>query len=70
MYLFVSSLISFTGNICVKDKATVATRNMFPLEGRQCVLEVFDKAIADHSPCMTARQQNNRSVPFVRESDR
>lgn len=43
MSLFVSlcwdSLTSFTGNICAKDKATVATRNMFPLEGRQCVME-------------------------------
>ena len=68
MFLW-DSLTSFTKNICAKDKANVATRNMFPLEGRQCVLEVFDKAIADHSPCMAARQQNN-PMPFVRESDR
>ena len=45
-----NSLTSFTGNICAKDKATVATRNMFPEEGRKCVCDVFDRAIKDYAP--------------------
>ena len=45
-----NSLTSFTGNICAKDKATVATRNMFPEDGRKCVCSVFDRAIKDYAP--------------------
>jgi hypothetical protein len=44
------SLSTFTRNICAKDKATAATKNMFPDQGRGCVCEVFDRAILDMSP--------------------
>ncbi|KAL3794036.1 hypothetical protein HJC23_008924 [Cyclotella cryptica] len=44
------SLTTFTRNICAKDKATVATKNMFPEEGRGCVCDVFDRAIRDVAP--------------------
>lgn len=45
-----NSLTSFTANICAKDKATVATRNMFPDEGRKCVCNVFNDAMGDLAP--------------------
>ncbi len=45
-----NSLTSFTSNICVKEKASVATKNMFPEEGRKCVCDVFDRAIHDLAP--------------------
>ena len=44
------SLTTFTRNICAKDKATVATKNMFPMEGRGCVCHVFEEAIRDVAP--------------------
>ncbi|KAL7534035.1 hypothetical protein ACHAXR_005592 [Thalassiosira sp. AJA248-18] len=45
-----NSLTAFTANICAKDKATVATRNMFPDEGRKCVCDVFNEAMSDLAP--------------------
>ena len=45
-----NSLTAFTGNICAKDKAVTATRNMFPESGRKCVCDIFDEAINDHAP--------------------
>jgi hypothetical protein len=45
-----SSYTSFTANMCAKDKATVATRNMFPEEGRRCVCDVFAEAMKDLAP--------------------
>ena len=39
----------FTG-ICARDKATVATRNMFADEARSCVAQVFDDAFKDMAP--------------------
>ena len=44
------SLTSFTANICVKDKATVATKNMFVEDGRKCVCDVFETAMGDLGP--------------------
>jgi len=45
-----NSLTAYTQKMCAKDKATVATKNMFPDEGRACVCSVFDEAMNDHSP--------------------
>ncbi|KAL3777196.1 hypothetical protein ACHAWO_013077 [Cyclotella atomus] len=45
-----NSLTNFTKGICAKDKATVATKNMFPEEGRGCVCDVFEKAVSDLAP--------------------
>jgi len=45
-----NSLTAFTANICAKDKAVTATRNMFPESGRKCVCDIFDEAIKDHAP--------------------
>jgi hypothetical protein len=43
-------MTSFTTNICAKDRAIVATRNMFPDEGKKCVCDVFDAAVKDYAP--------------------
>lgn len=43
-------MTSFTTNICAKDRAIVATRNMFPEEGKKCVCDVFDAAVKDYAP--------------------
>mmetsp|Transcript_30046 Transcript_30046/g.36660 ORF Transcript_30046/g.36660 Transcript_30046/m.36660 type:complete len:251 (+) Transcript_30046:95-847(+) len=40
----------FTKSICTKQRATVATRNMFPDEGKDCVCDVFQSAMKDVSP--------------------
>jgi hypothetical protein len=45
-----NKMTSFTANICAKDTATRATRNMFPENGRQCVCDVFDMAMKDLTP--------------------
>lgn len=45
-----NSFAQFTANICVKEKATIATRNMFPEEGRKCVCDVFEEAMNDMAP--------------------
>jgi hypothetical protein len=45
-----NKMTSFTANICAKDTATRATRNMFPEFGRQCVCDVFDMAMKDLTP--------------------
>lgn len=43
-------ITSFTTNICARDRAIVATRNMFPEEGKKCVCDVFDAAVRDYAP--------------------
>ena len=43
-------MTSFTTNICAKDRAIVATRNMFPDEGKTCVCDVFEAAVKDYAP--------------------
>ena len=45
-------MTSFTTNICAKDRAIVATRNMFPDEGKKCVCDVFESAVKDYAPFM------------------
>jgi hypothetical protein len=40
----------FFKSICVKDRATIATKNMFPSQGRDCVRAVFEAAMKDDSP--------------------
>eukprot|EP00553_Chaetoceros_curvisetus_P010284 CAMPEP_0204634980 /NCGR_PEP_ID=MMETSP0717-20131115/30536_1 /ASSEMBLY_ACC=CAM_ASM_000666 /TAXON_ID=230516 /ORGANISM="Chaetoceros curvisetus" /LENGTH=195 /DNA_ID=CAMNT_0051653579 /DNA_START=49 /DNA_END=636 /DNA_ORIENTATION=+ len=42
--------LSFTKRLCVKEKARVATKNMFPDLGLQCVGAVFEEAMKDHAP--------------------
>jgi hypothetical protein len=60
-----NSLTAYTQKICAKDKATVATKNMFPDEGRACVCSVFDEAMNDHSPFSPEQKINP-----LRASDR
>lgn len=55
--------------ICSKDKATVATKNMFPDEGRGCVCSVFDEALNDRMPFAPIQKQQARKNPH-RASDR
>lgn len=45
-----NSSMSFTKRYCSKEKARVATKNMFPDEGLQCVAAVFEEAIDDYAP--------------------
>jgi hypothetical protein len=52
-------MTQFTANICAKDTATRATRNMFPEHGRQCVSDVFDVAVKDLSPFVVGEDAKN-----------
>lgn len=40
----------FFKTICVKDRATIATKNMFPSKGQDCVRQVFEDAMNDRTP--------------------
>jgi len=40
----------FTKAYCVRDRAAVATSNMFPKDGRHCVAQVYEEAMKDLSP--------------------
>lgn len=42
--------MSFTKRFCVKEKARVATKNMFPDLGVQCVGAVFEESMRDKEP--------------------
>lgn len=42
--------ISFTKRYCAKEKARVATKNMFPDLGTKCVAAIFEEAMADKAP--------------------
>jgi inner membrane protease ATP23 len=42
--------MSFTKRYCAKEKARVATKNMFPDVGLQCVAAVFEEAMLDKAP--------------------
>jgi hypothetical protein len=42
--------LSFTKRYCAKEKARVATKNMFPDLGNKCVAAVFEEAMADKAP--------------------
>lgn len=37
-------------NLCIKTKATIATSNMFPKQGKHCVNQMFDVAMKDLQP--------------------
>lgn len=63
-----NSLTAFTGKMCSKDKATVATKNMFPDTARKCVCDVFEDAMNDHSPF--GEPNLKRRVTTTRASDR
>ena len=66
-----NSLTAFTGRMCSKDKATVATKNMFPDTARKCVCDVFEEAMNDHSPFGEPNLNNlKRRVTTTRASDR
>jgi inner membrane protease ATP23 len=57
-----NSSMSFTKRYCSKEKARVATKNMFPDEGLQCVAAVFEEAIDDYAPFdmqEEAKDENN-----------
>ena len=57
-----SSLTNFTKGICVKDKAGVATGNMFPDGGRGCVCDVFEVAMADLAPLGLEKKINSSGL--------
>jgi len=42
--------MSFTKRYCVKEKARLATKNIFPDVGLQCVAAVFEEAMKDKGP--------------------
>jgi len=42
--------LSFTKRYCVQEKARLATGNMFPKTGRDCVGKVFEEAMKDYAP--------------------
>lgn len=56
------SYTSFTTNMCARDKATVATRNLFPEEGKKCVCDVFNDAMNDLSPFSFADGEKGNDV--------
>ena len=61
-----NSLTKSMQRICSKDRATVATKNMFPEEGRGCVCSVFDEAVEDYVPFGVGRGKRS----LQRASDR
>jgi len=65
-----NSFAQFTANICVKDKATVATRNMFPDEGKKCVCDVFTEAMNDMAPfnVKSGYAKGNNNSPSPRQN--
>ena len=58
-----SSLTNFTKGLCAKEKASVATRNMFPDTGRACVCDVFEKAMSDVAPLGLKVDLNRTNLP-------
>lgn len=50
----------FTKSYCIREKATVATENMFPEKGRTCVCSVFEKALKDMSPFSSGPKSSSR----------
>ena len=41
---------NFMKRYCAKERAMVATKNMFPLLGAQCIQQVFEEAYNDVAP--------------------
>lgn len=58
-----SSLTNFTKGLCAKEKASVATKNMFPDIGRACVCDVFEKAMSDSAPLGLNVDLNKAKLP-------
>jgi len=59
-------LNSFFAGICARDKATVATRNMFADEARSCVAQVFDDAFKDMTPFDKRGDTDGQSSDFLK----
>jgi hypothetical protein len=53
--------MSFTKRYCAKEKARVATKNMFPDVGLQCVAAVFEEAMKDKEPFFEKKESRMRS---------
>jgi len=41
---------NLTKKICVWETAKLSTMNMFPQEGKECLLHVFEEAMKDMTP--------------------
>ena len=59
-------LNNFFAGICARDKATVATRNMFADEARSCVAQVFDDAFKDMAPFDKRGDADGQSSDFLK----
>jgi len=57
-----SSWGKFANSICVKEKATSATRSIFPDEGAECVKNVFKSAMEDLSPCLAHNRKKKTAA--------
>ncbi len=57
--------LSFTKRLCVKEKAIVATKNMFPDLGPQCVGAVFEEAMKDHAPFFDNKKGGKNGGNYV-----
>jgi hypothetical protein len=44
---------------CVRQKATVATRNLFPERAQHCIDAVFEQAFADQRPFVKNDNENS-----------
>lgn len=66
-----NSSMNITNRYCSKDKARVATTNMFPDIGMKCVADVFDSAMEDYLPFGSQEEMNNGNPIFdaYRESE-
>ena len=53
--------MSFTKMYCAKEKARVATKNMFPDVGLQCVAAVFEEAMKDEEPFVKKEAKKSKS---------
>lgn len=47
---------------CIKQTATSSTSNLFGKQANQCVMNVFEQAIQDHSPIVIIKSDNNKSI--------
>ena len=53
--------LNFTKRFCVRDRARVATTNMFPEKGGDCVGKVFEEALKDYAPFTSDAGFNDKS---------
>ena len=56
--------MSFSKRYCAKEKARVATKNMFPDVGLQCVAAVFEEAMKDELPFFEKEKTNVSGISF------